>query len=148
MSLCGALHGAIRAKLCCLLGSFVLKSRLGVVLAGGTGFKLESNPDTVLAPDCSFISGPRGQRSEGYVEVAPDLAGEVRLPRENMTKFEARAGRWLRLGAKAIWLADPQERTIIAISANGGTRTLNRNEDLTGNSVIKGFRINVSEIFN
>lgn len=51
-------------------------NNLGRVDAAETGFKLESNPDTVRAPDIAFVSRERIRAAgsiEGYRSGAPDL---------------------------------------------------------------------------
>src|ERR1700752_3363544 len=59
-------HGRLVIKLGMLLGQHVETNKLGVLLAE-SGYKLESNPDTVLGPDLSFIARERiGAIPEGY----------------------------------------------------------------------------------
>ena len=81
MSPSGEEHGAVIVNLTLLLGQYVKANNLGVLYAAETGFKLESDPDTVLAPDLAFIRRERvGIRSKGYRCGAPDLAVEVLSP--------------------------------------------------------------------
>ena len=59
------------ANLTIILGQYVKANRLGKVYAEG-GYKLESDPDTVLGPDVSFFSQDRIRLSpEGYFEGPP-----------------------------------------------------------------------------
>ena len=70
-------HGRITLRLSVPLGQFVWDHGLGEVFAADTGFKLTSNPDTVLAPDLAFITKQRfdeGRETEGYWPGPPDLA--------------------------------------------------------------------------
>lgn len=64
-TLAGSQHGYIAGRLLTFLGHHVLTNQLGEVFATETGFKLESAPDTVRAPDISFISKSR-LPSEAY----------------------------------------------------------------------------------
>src|SRR6185503_4894030 len=67
-------HGSVTIKLSALLYNYVTPNKLGVLRAAETGFKLESDPDTVLAPDIAFIARDRvGPRVSGYRNGAPDL---------------------------------------------------------------------------
>src|SRR5690349_1428039 len=71
MSLPGASHGAITVKLVVLLSTHVVANKLGIVLAEA-GFKLESNPDTVLGPDISFVANVhRSSLAEGFYPGPP-----------------------------------------------------------------------------
>ena len=63
MSPPGKEHGLVTTNLSTLLHNHVKVNNLGVLYAE-TGFRLESNPDTVLAPDIAFITRDRvGTRS-------------------------------------------------------------------------------------
>ncbi len=74
-------QGAVTAKLTILLGQHVIANNLGTIYAGDTGFKVESDPDTVLAPDIAFIQRERvGTISDFYRFGAPDLVIEVLSP--------------------------------------------------------------------
>ena len=58
MSPPGDEHGAVTINLTVPLWNYVKANNLGVV-ALKRDFKLESNPDTVLAPDIAFIARDR-----------------------------------------------------------------------------------------
>ncbi|MBA3441573.1 MAG: Uma2 family endonuclease [Pyrinomonadaceae bacterium] len=55
----GGEHGAVVINLSSPLHQHVKVNKLGVVCGAETGYKLRSNPDTVLAPDISFVSAER-----------------------------------------------------------------------------------------
>jgi hypothetical protein len=46
-------------RLCLRLHDHVDRNGLGLVLAAEVGFKLQTNPDTVRAPDVAFLSNDR-----------------------------------------------------------------------------------------
>lgn len=69
----GARHGEAAAALTVLLGQHVRAQRLGRVLAAETGFRISRNPDTVRAPDVSFVARERVPSTgppDGYWELA------------------------------------------------------------------------------
>jgi Uma2 family endonuclease len=74
------LHGRVSARLAYYLGAFVYPQALGEIFAQDTGFKIESKPDTVRAPDVAFLVRERAADipARGYAALAPDLAVEVR----------------------------------------------------------------------
>ena len=148
MSPTGAEHGAVTVNLSFLLAQYVRPLKLGRLFAGDTGFKLESDPDTVLAPDVAFISSQRaGELSKRYHEGAPDLVVEVLSPGDRKGKVEEKTARWLALGALAVWLVNPQTRTVDVRHANGEKKLLTESDELTGDDIIPGFRVCVAEIF-
>ncbi len=116
MSPPGASHGYVTMNLSTLIYNHVRANNLGIVFAAETGFKLESNPDTVLAPDIAFIAGGRAQiPAAGYYIGPPDLAVEVMSQWDTKPKADRKTALWLELGAKAVWLVDPR-------TTNGGSK--------------------------
>ena len=59
MALAGRQHGRIAAKIGGCLEAFVVKNGLGETYATGTGFIIDTAPDTVRAPDdiCILTEG-------------------------------------------------------------------------------------------
>jgi hypothetical protein len=62
-------HGRLSANLCYFMGRFAREHMLGDVFAQDTGFKIESNPDTVRAPDDQRATHVRAALS--LVRLAP-----------------------------------------------------------------------------
>jgi Uma2 family endonuclease len=148
MSPSGAEHGAVTANLTAPLTTYVKANKMGVVFGAETGFKLESNPDTVLAPDISFIRTDRIKGlCEGYLEIAPDLAVEVISPGESKREVENKAAQWLAFGTVMVCLIYPKLRTVDVRRVTGERFLLSEADELTGEGVVHGFRIPVSEIF-
>ena len=111
------------------------------------GFKLESDPDTVLAPDISFIAGNGvGNQAEGYRPGPPDIAVEVLSPNDRMTQVERKTTLWLQLGARSVWNVNPRKRTVEVVRADGERRLFHETDELVDDTV-PGFRVKVSEIF-
>src|SRR3990172_4499797 len=75
----GALHGAVAMRLGYRIAAHVDTPDLGRGYPAETGFKIESGPDTVRAPDVAFIAKDRLPEVEPreYPGWAPDLAVEV-----------------------------------------------------------------------
>lgn len=147
MSPPGDTHGAVTADLTILLGSYVKANNLGVLRAAETGFKLESNPDTVLAPDVAFFAGDRARTPvAGYREGAPDLVVEVMSQWDSNPKAQRKAALWVELGARSVWLVSPKKRTVEVIRADGFRKLFHETDELFDDTV-PGFRVKVSEIF-
>ena len=139
-------HGTVTMNLSLLLGMYVRTYNLGVA-SSEIGFKLETDPDTVLAPDISFISRDRiGIVSEGYPHGAPDLAVEVLSPGDRKTPVERKTALWLKLGAKAVWNVNPRKRTVEVVRADGHRKLFHETDELVDDTV-PGFKVKVSEIF-
>jgi Uma2 family endonuclease len=139
-------HGRVVANLTILLGQYIKTNKLGAICTEA-GYKLESNPDTVLGPDVSFVFKDRVVRPEGYYLGPPDLAVEVRSPSDRRTRLERKANLWLSFGTKSVWLVDPKLRTVELFGANGERKLLHESDELIDDTV-PGFRVAVLEIFN
>ena len=84
MSPPGAAHGVCAARLLRALAAHVETRKLGATLVEA-GFKLWGNPDTVRAPDVSFVARRRMPKTlpDAYWQGPPDLAIEVKSPDQN-----------------------------------------------------------------
>ena len=139
-------HMRVCANLTIILGQYVKANRLGVVGNEG-GYKLESDPDTVLAPDVSFVAKDRISLSpEGYHSGPPDLAIEVLSPGDRKGYVERKLSIWLETGTRSVWLVDPRRRTVEVVSSAKNRRMLHEDDELVDDTV-PGFRVKVSEIF-
>ena len=83
MPTAGARHGDVAAEIGAQLRTYVRAKQLDRVFAAETGFILRRDPDTVRAPDASFVARdrlPEEGLPAGYFDGAPDLAVEVLSP--------------------------------------------------------------------
>ena len=139
-------HGRVVANLTVLLFQYVKANNLGYVCSE-TGYKLETNPDTVLGPDVSFVARERLDNvPEGYYPGAPDVAVEVLSPSDRRSRVEWKTELWLSLGARSVWVVNPKLRTVEVVRP--GYRKLFRDSDELVDDTLPGFRVPVSEIFN
>jgi Uma2 family endonuclease len=143
----GDLHGAVTMNLAGLLFIHVKANNLGIMRAAETGFKLETNPDTVLAPDIAFIARNRaGPPVTGYRDGAPDLVVEVMSQWDSRPKVSRKATLWLELGARSVWVVDPRQRTVDVWLSNSERKLFHEDDELVDDTV-PGFRVKVAEIF-
>jgi len=150
MSPAGAEHGAVAVKISSPLFVHVKAHRLGTVYAAETGFKLQSNPDTVRAPDVAFVSKHRVDQAgmvKGYWVGAPDLAVEVLSPDDSRRKTDAKAKHWLSAGAKLVWVVDPKRRTVNVYRSLTEIFEIIESDILDGGDVVPGFQLAVADIF-
>jgi len=84
----GSEHGKITMNLAAPLHQHVKSHTLGVVYAAETGFRLESDPDTVRAPDIAFVRAERVKAITGYLSGSPDLVVETLSPTDRIHDVE------------------------------------------------------------
>jgi Uma2 family endonuclease len=151
MSPAGFDHGVVGMSLGLLLAQYVKAHNLGVVCLAETGFKIETDPDTVLAPDVSFVRHeriPPSGRPKAYFPGAPDLAVEVVSPGDTKKEVSGKVVDWLAAGARAVWVINPKRRIVTIHRPLLAVITLDENDELDGQDVVPGFRCRVSEIFD
>jgi Uma2 family endonuclease len=144
----GFLHGAVAARLANLMTNYVNEHHLGLVLAAETGFKLESNPDTVRACDVAFLSREHvpDPLPTGYATLAPDLVVEVLSPRDRPGAVLAKVGDWLDAGAQLVWVVDPVARRGRVYRADGSEVQLAEGDALEGETVLPGFTCRLGSV--
>ncbi len=150
MPLAGHKHGRITVRLSSPMAQFVWDKGLGEVFTAETGFKLTSNPDTVLAPDVCFVAKDQVERagnSDGYFEGPPALAVEVLSPSERSGQVSKKVSQWLFFGAKQVWVVNPKTRTVVVHELDKDSVTLSEGEVIDGGNLLPGFQIPVSRLF-
>lgn len=145
----GYTHGRVSAGLIARLFNHVTEHSLGVVLATDTGYILRRGPDTVRAPDASFVSSDRIPDPEprSYAELAPDLAVEILSPSNRPAEIEARVSDLFRAGTRLVWILDPDTEMASVRRPGREPLALSPDDDLDGEDVIPGFRCRLSAIF-
>jgi Uma2 family endonuclease len=144
----GFLHGDVAMRLAVRLSNHADQHGSGRVLAAETGFKLQSNPDSVRAADVAFLTMERfpDPRPEGYPALAPDLVVEVLSPRDRPGEVLAKVGDWLEAGARLVWVIDPRRRLARVYRQDGTEALVAEHESLDGEDVVAGFSCFLADI--
>lgn len=137
----GYRHGEVTARLTKVLIDYADAHDLGHVLAGDSGFKLASNPDTVRGPDVAFIRRERLPHPSpvGYAGLAPDLVVEVLSPSDRAGEVLSKVADWLNAGTTLVWVVDPERRLVRVYRQDGGQGVVTADSALDGEDVLPGF---------
>lgn len=113
------------------------------------GLIVARNPDTVRCPAISYFSGgPRFAELEKVVtDTRPALVVEVASTADRRRNAAERVESYLRWGVPMVWMADPVEKQLHAMSSGRPTRLLGVTQALDGTPALPGFRMPVAEIF-
>ncbi|PAY16618.1 hypothetical protein CKO51_25940 [Rhodopirellula sp. SM50] len=150
MSPAGGRHGRIAVRVAHLLMQHVDANDLGVVYAAETGFRIETDPDTVLAPDVAFVSKARHATIKdevAYLPLAPDLAVEVLSPSDRFSRVESKAFQWLDAGTKLVLLVDPETQTIHRYPSRKQIEVYQLGETLDCSPAVPAWKLNVKDVF-
>jgi Uma2 family endonuclease len=145
-------HGSVAGRFGGLLFTHVHPHKLGRVLAAETGFQISSDPDTVLAPDVSFVGKERlggfDRARHTYFPGAPDFLVEVLSPSDTYSEVEKKVARWLAAGARMVVLADPAQGLLFVHRPGRPVEILSGNDTLDASDVVPGWKLPVREIFD
>ncbi|HZN40301.1 MAG TPA: Uma2 family endonuclease [Planctomycetota bacterium] len=149
MSPAGHWHGGAGATLTELLVRHAREHNLGKTYMAETGFLLACNPDTVLAPDISFVCNERlpPTRTRGYFPGPPDLAVEVRSPEGTRRQLHEKVLSWLRHGTRMVWVVDPAKESVTVYRGTDEVHELREGDEIQGGDVLPGFRVLVRDLF-
>ena len=144
-------HGSVGDEIAWRIGTFIRERKLGRGRLAETGFWIEAQPDTVLAPDYAFISyermadrpGPRG-----YSQAIPDLVVEVFSPNDRQPQLDRKIQMWLNAGVRLALVVYPATREIVAHRDDTTVQRFGTADTLTGEPALPGFRCPVADIFN
>lgn len=146
---CGP-HGRVGMRLARRLADHVEDRDLGVVYMAETGFRLSSDPDTVHAPDISFVRadriGPEGE-PEGFFPGPPDLAVEVTSPSDTADEISEKIAEYLAAGCLLVVVMYLRRRQIGVYRPDGSALFLNPGDTLVLDPVVPGFACPVAELF-
>lgn len=146
----GGEHGAIGINAATNINVFVRRNDLGVVFNSDTGFIIDSDPDTVRAPDVSFVRKeniPPDGIPKGFIPGAPDLAVEVISPSDSYTEVSEKVTQLLKAGTQLVVLIDPRTRIVELHHSSGETSRLTEADTLTLDDALPGFECAVGELF-
>jgi Uma2 family endonuclease len=144
-------HGRTAMRLSALTAVYVLDHQLGETYTAETGFLISRNPDTVRAPDFSFIQANRVTISvlgPSWGGVIPDLVAEVISSSDRANEIDQKVQMWLTAGVRVVWVAWPQTHTIHVHAPPAPVQVLRDGDTLSGGTVIPGFSVAVSRIFS
>jgi Uma2 family endonuclease len=150
MSPAGPTHGMVALRIGRLIGEYIDQHRLGAAFAAETGFRIESNPDLVRAPDASFVRNERlaaGLPKRGFFEGVPDLAFEVVSPEDTKREVAEKVNMWLAHGTVSCWVAEPNTQAITVHRTGQNPIRFTKDDQLRDEPTLPGFVMSVAEVF-
>lgn len=132
------------------LMSFVRPRKLGYVSVAEAGFLVETDPDTVVAPDVAFISRGRMPKiipERGFLPVVPDLIVEVISPTDERGDIQSKRVLYDRLEVPLVWWIDPRSETASVHVPGQTVQMVDRDSSLVGGDILPGFTIALATLF-
>ncbi len=139
-------HGLIATNIIIPLGAYVQQHRLGRM---GTEVRHRAAGDdrNSRLPDVSFTSAKNPLVREGSVLAMPDLAVEIKSPRDTYRLMRETAEYYLSNGARLVWLIYPAKQIVEVYRAEADVDILTAADRVSGYDVIPGFEMPVADMF-
>ena len=150
MAPAGGRHGHAANRAAVRLTVHVDAAGLGHIFTAETGFLINVDPDTVRAPDVSFVSISRlalNDIPDGYIDLAPDLVVEVVSPNDRRRQVSEKVEEWLNAGVRLVWVLYPATRSAIVYRSLNDVTHLAAGDFLDGEEVVPGFTCRLAELF-
>lgn len=145
------LHGLVCANIAAVLWNFAKKHQLGWVFTNDSGVITERDPDSVRGPDVAFCSykrlPKRSRPKRDYLNVAPELAFEVRSPDDRWSKLQAKVAEYLDAGVLVVCVVEPKDEFVMVYTADAAPLRFAGDDLLKLPSVLPGFSVRVREFF-
>jgi Uma2 family endonuclease len=147
----GGEHGYVGLRAALRLGAFLAQNPGvgGGLFAAETGFRLSRNPDTVRAPDISYVGPDRldQARVRAFPELAPDFVVEVVSPNDTASEIQEKVDEWLHAGVVLVWVLYPATRTAMTFRSDGAIQLLHADDTITAEPVLPGFARRLGDLF-
>ena len=149
MPLFGFKEAELVAALIAELGNVVPKQDLGRVFASNLGYWMSNG--NLRCPVVSFVPHDRlsdmTRDPKGFLHGAPDLAIEILYGSGTLPAMKKKAREYFENGSRLVWIIDPDSRNVTVLRPDGSERVLMVEDALTGEDVVPGFSLKVSELF-
>ena len=140
----------IAARLTVEIGIHAKALGLGELTGADGGYELESDPDTVLAPDVAFVRAerlPPPEERQSFPAIAPDLVVEVISPSDRLRAVNKKVDRYLANGVQMAWVFNPRRKTVAVRRPNYPAQVLRTGDMLDGEEILPGFHLPVADVF-
>ena len=132
------------------LGIWNKQTKLGKGFDSSTGFKLSNGKN--VSPDVAWIKKERWhsltpEQQNKFAPIAPDFVIELRSASDNLKLLQEKMPEYIANGVKLAWLIDRKQRKVFIYRPNCAVEELDNPQTLTGEDILPGFVLDLSEIW-
>ena len=126
------------------------KDNTGIVFDSSTTFTLPNGAKR--SPDVSWMTKEKWEsitpsERRKFSRVVPDFVIELLSPTDNLSDTQAKMKEYIENGVRLGWLVDPAAQKVYVYRGNGAVEILDDPETVSGEDVLKDFKLNVREIW-
>lgn len=123
--------------------------KLGRAVDSDTGFYLPNG--AMRNPDAAWVSNERLKKVdkkelEGFPHLCPDFVVELRSKGDTLKDLKAKMKEWMENGCRLGWLIDADEELVYIYTGSAETVHENFDNRLSGEPVLPGFTLILSEL--
>lgn len=132
------------------LGNWTDADGTGLAFDSSTGFKLPNGANR--SPDASWVSRQRlaalNPDPAKFLPMAPDFAVELRSANDSLKTLQQKMQEYIDNGVRLGWLIDPQNQRVEIYRPNRDVEVLQAPTSLSGEDVLPGFVLDLTQILN
>uniref|UniRef100_B8HTU0 Putative restriction endonuclease domain-containing protein n=1 Tax=Cyanothece sp. (strain PCC 7425 / ATCC 29141) TaxID=395961 RepID=B8HTU0_CYAP4 len=146
----GGESGRRNAEITIDLGIWNRQTGLGYTFDSSTCFKLPNGAER--SPDAAWVERSRWEalspeEREKFPPLAPDFVTELRSATDNLSTLRAKMQEYRENGVRLGWLINPQDQQVEIYRLEQDTETLQSPQQLSGESVLPGFVLDLTRIW-
>lgn len=127
------------------------QAKLGVTFDSSTGFYLPNG--SARAPDAAWVRQDRWdaltlEQRKGFAPLAPDFVVELRSETDRMELLRDKMREYLANGVLLGWLINRAQKAVEVYRLGQGVEVLEHPMSLSGETVLPGFVLDLTEIWN
>jgi Uma2 family endonuclease len=133
------------------LGMWNRQTQRGIVFDSSGGFRLLNGADR--SPDAAWVAKDRWNaltpdQRQTFPPLCPDFVVELRSPSDDLNTLQAKMQEYIENGAQLGWLIDPQTRQVKVYRPNQEPVCLNAPPILSGEPILPGFQLDLTDILS
>ena len=127
------------------------QTQLGQIFDSSSGFHLPNGADR--SPDASWIGQDRWdtltpEEKSGFAPLCPDFVLELRSKHDSLELLQQKMQEYQENGAKLGWLIDRNRKKVEIYRPNKSVEVQNSPNSLSGEDLLPGFTLDLTEIWN
>jgi Uma2 family endonuclease len=127
------------------------QTKLGKAFDSSTGFHLPNGADR--SPDVAWIRKEKWdnltvEQQETFAPICPDFVLELRSKNDSLEKLQTKMREYLENGAALGWLIDRQNQKVEIYRPNQEVEILDHPLTLSGEDILQGFVLDLTEIWS
>lgn len=126
------------------------QSKLGQAFNSSGGFHLPNGADR--SPDAAWVTQEKWdsltpEEQEGFAPLAPDFVVELRSTLDNLKPLQEKMQEYLDNGTRLGFLIDRKNKKVEIYKANVKVKILERPSSLSGEDILPGFVLDLTEVW-